>query len=160
MFSLHNKIKFVKIKEMCLKENIFFTHSILKKKLRMRKKTNWELRASRFRRSFAACGSFIRNKKNISRRYECGTRPASRLKGKPCVFPREILLALSARITQGMNARARLVGMPLYEARSIPRSLYIAVPNCSARFHLTHVALECRAPARIGKQREVPTTYI
>lgn len=40
--------------------------------------------------------------------------------------------------------------------RFIPRTV---VPNCSVRFHLTHVALECRAGALIEKQRQVPNVH-
>lgn len=108
--------------------------------------------------------SFIRGK-NVSRRYKYkGTRPTPWLKEKPCFFPscreyacftREISSALSARITQGMHTRAP--SRRLYELVPLHSALSMAVPNCSARFHLTHVALECQASTRIGKQREVPT---
>lgn len=45
----------------------------------------------------------------------------------------------------------------LYELVPLHSAFSTIAPNCFARFHLTHVALECRVNARIEKQRQVPT---
>lgn len=134
----------------------------MKKQWKQLEKSRWNKAIStKFR---CVRDSFIRGE-NTSRKYEYGTRPASWLKEKSCFFPnecrecarsaREISPALSTRITQGMHTRAP--SRRLYELVPPHSALSTTVSNCSARFHLTHVALECRVGARIEKQRQVPT---